>query len=177
MVNAAGSRPETPAARRLRRGPLRATVARYLIFAAVVVAAAVFVPSAAHTIAVTTGLQDGFVGTVFVALSTSLPELAVSISAVRMRAIDLAVGNILGSNLFNVLILAVDELFYTRGLLLGDASPTHAFTVLVVMAMSAIVVVALTFEQQTKRFVLASDALLILAAYVGNALLLLSLAE
>lgn len=158
-----------------RPATLTHVVGRYAFFAGIVVCAALLIPSSAHTIATATGLQDGFVGTVFVALSTSLPELAVSIAAVRMNAIDLAVGNMLGSNLFNVLILAIDEVFYTRGLLLGEASTTHAFTVLSVIAMSAIVVVALTFQQQSKRYLLASDALLILGVYVGNAALLLAM--
>ncbi len=147
---------------------------RYAGFAGVVVVAAILLPPAAETISQMSGLAESFVGTVFVALSTSLPELAVSIAAIRMNAIDLAVGNILGSNLFNVLILAIDDLFYTRGLLLANASPSHVFTVLSVIAMSAIAIIALTFGRQTKRYLLASDALLILGAYVANAVVLLS---
>ena len=153
---------------------LRQVVLRYVGWAAIVVLAALLLPPTAHRIAQMTGLQDSFVGTVFVALSTSLPELAVSIAAIRMSAIDLAVGNILGSNLFNVLILALDDIAYTRGPLLASAAPSHVFTVLATIAMSAIVVIGLTFQQQTKRYILAWDALLILLVYVGNAAILLA---
>jgi Ca2+/Na+ antiporter len=41
------------------------------------------------------------VGNLFLAISTSLPEVVVSLAAVRLGALDLAVGNVLGSNLFN----------------------------------------------------------------------------
>ena len=48
------------------------------------------------------GWRTTFVGTLFVAGATSLPELVVTISALRMGAVDLAIGNLLGSNLFNM---------------------------------------------------------------------------
>ncbi|HSK34297.1 MAG TPA: hypothetical protein VK903_12485, partial [Propionicimonas sp.] len=148
---------------------------RYALYAAVVVIAAVLLPPAAEAVVRMTGLQESFVGTVFLALSTSLPELAVSLKAVRIGAIDLAVGNILGSNLFNILILAFDDLAYTQGLLLADASASHIFTVVTVIAMSAVAIIGLTLQQPRKRFILASDAALILAAYIGNAALLLTI--
>lgn len=148
---------------------------RYGLFAAVVVVAAVLLPSTAEAVVRMTGLQESFVGTVFLALSTSLPELAVNLKAVRMGAIDLAVGNILGSNLFNILILAFDDLAYTQGLLLADASASHVFTVVTVIAMSAVAITGLTQHQPRKRFVLAWDAVLILVAYIGNAVLLLTI--
>ncbi len=49
-----------------------------------------------------------------------MPELAVTLSALRMGALDMAIGNLLGSNLFNVVIIAVDDLFYRPGALLAD---------------------------------------------------------
>jgi cation:H+ antiporter len=54
--------------------------------------------------------RTSFVGTVFVACANSLPELVVTISALRIGAIDLAIANILGSNLFNTLVLAIEDL-------------------------------------------------------------------
>lgn len=58
-------------------------------------------------------------GTQFVAAATSLPELAVTIAAVRIGAVDMAVANLLGSNLFDMLVLAVDDFFYVPGPLLA----------------------------------------------------------
>ena len=69
-----------------------------------------------------------FVGSLFVAMATTLPELAVTLSALRLGALDMAIGNLLGSNLFNVAIVAIDDLFYRPGDLLAHVSPVHAIT-------------------------------------------------
>lgn len=155
--------------------PARQVVLRYTLYAVVIVAAAMALPPLAEQIAVLTGLRESFVGTLLLAASTSLPEIAVSLAAVRMGAIDLAVGNLLGSNLFNILILALGDLAYVRGILLRDASDLHLVSVLATIGMSAIVIIGLTFRVRGKRFLLAWDAALIVAVYVGNLLLLLSL--
>lgn len=151
-------------------------VGRYAAVAAVVVGAALILPPAAEQIARMSGLEESFVGTVFLAVSTSLPELAVSLAAVRMGAVDLAVGNLLGSNLFNILILAIDDVAYTDALLVADASPSHLFTVMTTIAMSAIAIIGLTYPSASgKRFLLAGDAALMLVVYGGNAAMLVAL--
>ena len=55
----------------------------------------------ASALASTFGVEDGIIGLSIVALGTSAPELAASIAAVRSNKIDIAVGNVVGSNLFN----------------------------------------------------------------------------
>lgn len=144
----------------------------FAFHALVIVVAALALPQFAERIAQETGLGRTFVGTLLLAASTSLPELAVSAAAVRMGSIDMAVGNLLGSNVFNILILAVDDLFYTRGVLLADASPLHLISVLCTLMMSAVLTVGLLFQPAGKRFLLAWDALTILLIYLGNMVLL-----
>lgn len=151
---------------------LRAVVARYLFLALVIIAAALALPYFAEHIAEMSGLKASFVGTFFLALSTSLPEVAVSIAAVRSGSIDMAVGNLLGSNIFNVFILAVDDLFYTKGLLLKDASDIHLVSAFSVILMTAVVIIGLSYKARGKRFLLAWDAFLIFIIYMLNLLLL-----
>ncbi len=62
------------------------------------------------------------------ALSPSLPELAVTLSALRLDALGIAIGNLLDSNLFNVAILAEEDRLYRPGVLLADVSLVHAVT-------------------------------------------------
>lgn len=147
-------------------------IKNYILFASLIIVAALALPFFAEHIAEMTGLEKSFVGTFFLAVSTSLPEIAVSIAAVRMGSIDMAVGNLLGSNIFNILILAIDDLFYTKGLLLQDASPSHLISILSTILMSAVVVIGLSYHAKGKKFFLAWDAVVIFIVYIINLVLL-----
>ncbi len=101
-----------------------------LLCLAVVGYAGYFLSRNGDIIAEKTGLSASLIGLMLLASVTSLPELvtgisavtaanapeiAVTLSALRIGAIDMAIANLLGSNLFNITILAVDDLFYARG--------------------------------------------------------------
>ncbi|MBR5507550.1 MAG: calcium/sodium antiporter [Clostridia bacterium] len=60
---------------------------------------------AATKIAKVLGLSERFIGLTIVALGTSLPELFTSVSAARKGNADIAIGNIVGSNIFNILFV------------------------------------------------------------------------
>lgn len=156
---------------------LRQVVWRFAGFASLIVLAGLSLPYFAETIARESGLGSSFVGTLFLAGSTSLPEVAVSIAAIRMGAIDLSVGNLLGSNIFNILILAIDDLFYTKGHLLKDASDNNQVSVFSTILMSAVVIIGLTFRSEGKRYKLAWDAALIFLIYVVNMIILYMLPQ
>lgn len=151
---------------------LRKAILRYCIFAVIIITAALTIPYFAEDVAEQSGLGKTFVGTLFLAASTSLPEIAVSLSAIRMGSIDLSVGNLLGSNIFNIFILAIDDIFYTKGHLLKDASESNLISVICVIIMSAIVITGLTYRLETKRFMLALDAFFIFIVYTVNMILL-----
>ena len=155
---------------------LKKAITQYILFASITIAAALFLPYFAEHIAEMTGLGKTFVGTLFLAASTSLPEIAVSLAAIRMGTLDLAVGNLLGSNLFNIFILALDDLFYTKGHILKDADPANMISVFGTIIMSAVVIIGLTYHSPTKRFRLAWDAILIFLIYLVNMVLLYKLA-
>lgn len=60
---------------------------------------------AASAIARIAGLSERFIGLTIVALGTSLPELVTSVNAARKGKADIAIGNIVGSNIFNILFV------------------------------------------------------------------------
>lgn len=138
----------------------------YALAAIVVVAAALWLPRLGAELAAETGLGQAFVGSLFVAVTTSLPEIVVSLAAVRMGAVDMGIGNVLGSNLFNLLILGLDDLFYRRGPLLADAGPSHSVAIVAVVVMNAVFLIGLTSKVLTKRFVIAWDTGAIASVYV-----------
>ena len=61
--------------------------------------------NAATAIAVFMGLSERIIGLTIVALGTSLPELFTSVTAARKGNADIAIGNIVGSNIFNILFV------------------------------------------------------------------------
>jgi cation:H+ antiporter len=150
----------------------KTAVSRYVIHAAIVIAAAVFLPKIGEGIAETTGLGQTFVGSIFIAFSTTLPELTVSISAVRIGAIDLAIGNLFGSNIFNVAILAVDDIFFAKGPILSFTDPAHAISTVSAIAMTAIAIIGLTYRAEKKQLFLAWNSIGIVLVYVLNLILL-----
>jgi len=152
---------------------LKRATGLYLVNAAVVVGAALFLPRFAEEIARETGLGESFTGTLFLAASTSLPEIAVSVAAIRSGLLDMAVGNLLGSNMFNILILAVDDMFYTKGELLKDADDSNLVSVFSVIIMTSIATAGLIYQSKArKRFLLAWDTFLILLVFIFNLVLL-----
>jgi cation:H+ antiporter len=136
------------------------------VAAVFVVGAALWLPRLGAELARQTGLGEAFVESLFIAITTSLPEIAVSLAAVRIGAIDLGIGNVLGSNLFNLLILGLDDVFYRQGPLLTHADASHGIAILAVVMMNALFLTGLTYRVITKRFAVAWDTGAIAAVYV-----------
>lgn len=120
--------------------------------ALVLVVAATALPVIGEALAVNMGWEETFVGTIFLALVTSVPEVVISIEAVRIGAIDLAIGGILGSNLFDLLILAVEDLAYVDGPLLAAVGDEHILTALAALTMTGIALVGLCSRPKAKIF-------------------------
>lgn len=74
----------------------------YLVSASVVVAASLWLVQSADRVAIELGWSYTFMGSAVMAASTSLPELAVAVAALQMRAPRLALANLFGSNMFNM---------------------------------------------------------------------------
>ena len=146
---------------------LRGAVLRYTIAASVIGIAGTWMPFVGQELATTMGWKTTFVGTLMVAGATSLPELAVTVSSFRLGAVDMAIGNLLGSNLFDILVIALDDLAYTRGSLLHAASPAHAITAFAAVIMSGIFIVAMLYKPETRlRGTIGWVSLSLLVVYV-----------
>ncbi|MCB2059365.1 MAG: sodium:calcium antiporter [Novosphingobium sp.] len=149
---------------------LRGTLARYAAAAAVVAFAGGLLPFVGMEIVETTGLRTSFVGTLLIAAATSLPEAAVTIAALRRNAADMAIASLLGSNLFDILVIAIDDLAYPRGALLADVSPVHAASAFAAVIMNGIFIVALLFRPKNRFFGVASwVSLSLLSVYLLSA--------
>ncbi|HEX5635746.1 MAG TPA: sodium:calcium antiporter, partial [Gammaproteobacteria bacterium] len=141
----------------------------YGLASVVVVAAGIWLPFIGKSLADIMGWSEGFVGTLFVAAVTSLPEAAVTIAAVRLGALDMALGNLFGSNLFNMVILAIDDVFYLQGPLLSDVSSSHAVSALSAIIMTGIAIAGLFYRPKKRLFkTVGWVSLFLISVYLFN---------
>lgn len=144
---------------------LRRAILGFAAAAVVTLAAAPVFASAAKDLAEVTGLGTTFVGTWLVGLSTSLPELVASVAAVRMGAFDLAVGNLLGSNAFNVSILLWVDLAHPGASIFVEASRTHVLTLAFGILLMALGLAAIVYRAKRRFAMLEPDSALIVLTY------------
>ena len=157
-------KPDTPSTG--LRGPLL----RYGGSALFVVSAGAMLPYVATHIAAAMHWSNTFVGTVFVAFATSVPEAAVSMSAMWMRSVDLAVANLLGSNLFDAAIVGFDDLLFGGGPILSSVSPSHAVTALTASIMSGVAIIGFSYRPRGRLFHVSSwVGLALFCLYLFNA--------
>jgi cation:H+ antiporter len=93
-------------------------------------------------------------------------------AALKMGAVDMAIGNLFGSNIFNILILGIEDIFYTQGPLLSFVSHTHLVPVLTAIMMTAVAIIGLTYRAERKQLIIAWDSVVIVLLYLTNLLLL-----
>jgi cation:H+ antiporter len=145
---------------------LRRAIIGFLLASAVLVVVSPWMIQSSVRIAEITGLGTGFVGTALVAMVTSLPELVTTLAAARLGAYDLAVGELFGSNLFNLFALGLSDLFYVQGRFLGAVDPSFALVGLLAIILTGLGLVGNLTRTRERRFHLDVEALLIVIIYV-----------
>lgn len=152
---------------------LRQAVLRYMGAAALVVAAGIWLPFVAGDIADLMQWHQSFVGTLFVAFATSVPEMVVTVAALRIGSLDMAIGNLFGSNLFNIAILAVDDLLFLEGPLFAGVSSSHAISAFSAVIMTGVAIVGLLYRPRGRVLrTVGWASIFLFAIYIFNSYLL-----
>ena len=146
---------------------LRRAIVGYLVAAGVILVTAPMLAGAADELAEKTGLGRTFIGTTMVALSTSLPELVTTLTAVRLGAFDLALGNIFGRNAFNMMLLVPVDLAYS-GSLLAEVSRKHVLTCFAGILITAVAVLGQLYRVESRIRLLEPDAWLVIVLVFGT---------
>ncbi|WP_066187845.1 MULTISPECIES: sodium:calcium antiporter [Gracilibacillus] len=131
---------------------LKQGIIRFILAALTVFLAGSILTISGDEIAQQTGMNSSFVGSFLIAATTSLPELVTVLAAFQMAKYSVAVGAILGSNLFNLQLLVVTDVFYRKGAILNMVSPSSIMTALLGMIMIALTVYTL-LRPSVKRLV------------------------
>jgi cation:H+ antiporter len=152
--------------------PLRRGVIGFLLASAVLLLVVPLLVRATTDIAALTGIGATFIGTTALSLVTSLPELLAAWAAVRIGSPELAVGNLFGSSVFNMLGLGIADFFYTPGRLLGAIDPSFSLVALLGVLLTGMAMLGTLARLERRLFFIEVDALLIIATYAAGMYLL-----
>ena len=108
----------------------------------------------------------GFVGTALLSVVTSLPELVAALAAMRMGAFDMAVGNLFGSSVFNMLALGLADFFYLDGSFLSAIDPIFALVGLLGLLLTNMALLGNLSRIERKILFFEVDALAIVVVYL-----------
>ena len=130
------------------------------------------VGEAASALVELTPLSQSAVGTVFAAIANSLPELVAAIAAVRIGAVDLAVGDVIGGNSFEVLFLAAADFFYRPGSIYHQFDDDNLFIAVLAILMTGILLLGMLRRQRHGIAGIGFESALVLLLYLGSVALL-----
>lgn len=144
-------------------------MAWFIVSSLVIIGVGFYLPIVGKELAGIMGWTDSFVGVIFLAFVTSFPEFVVSFSLARMGRIDMLLGNIAGSNMFNIGIIFVIDVVYLKGNLLVEASPENVSVGLIAILMNFIVFFAVVRHSTYRIFnVISINGILLIVLYIIN---------
>ena len=143
---------------------------KFIFFLVIVMLLGVWMARSGEKIVVETGLSQTFTGTLLLGFATSLPEIIVSFAAIRAASIDMAVGNILGSNLFDLCIVPFLDLL-TEKPILGILTAGQVTATVLAVGLSAIAVIGLYVRKDTSRRINWDTGLIFIVGFLGFVIL------
>ncbi len=151
---------------------LRHGILGFSISALVLVLVVPQLVKASSDIATITGLGESFIGTALLSVVTSLPELLAALAAVRIGAFDMAVGNLFGSSVFNMLALGAADFFYLDGRFLGAIDPSFALVGMLALLLTNMALMANLARIERRVLFIELDSLSIILIYAAGMYLL-----
>jgi cation:H+ antiporter len=151
-----------------RRASLPGMLIGFIIAAVIVLAAGTCAARAAGALVDDTAADESLMGAVFLAFATSLPELVTTVAAVRRGALTLAVSNIVGGNVFDVLFVCFADVAYRDGSIYHAAGPPEFFVTALAIALNVLLLLGLLDRQERGVGNIGFESALILILYVAG---------
>lgn len=146
----------------------------FALSAAITAAAGFVVSQSAEALVEQTHLSESAVGTLFAAVSTSLPELVTAVAAVRRGALNLAVGDVIGGNSFDLLFLAAADVSYRAGSIYHAFTPENVFVAVLAILMTGVLLLGMLLRERHGIAGIGFESALILLLYAGSVVVLLA---
>ncbi len=168
--------PEDPTTqKRLEDWSTRRLALTFAAFAVVILVAGFIISLIAEALAEQTGLGTSFIGATLLAASTSLPELSVAITAVRLKKYEMAFANIFGSNGIIVVLLFIGDIFYREGPILNEADNSIIYIAAAGIVMTAVYLTGMIERKDRTILRFGIDSAVVLAIYLTSVFVLYQL--
>ena len=148
--------------------PVLQVTGTFIISAIAIIAAGFLLTESSQALMQHTGLSQSFVGALLVAAGTSIPELVTAVAAVRRGALTLAVGGIIGGNIFDTLFAGAADIAYTEGSVYHAISPDESFLITLTILLTAILLVGLLHRQKQGVANIGFESAAILILYLSG---------
>lgn len=149
----------------LERLSMQALVSRFAAASGLILVCGILLVQTSDALAQQTGLGRSFVGATLLAATTSLPEVATTIMAVRLRAYTMAISNIFGSNLIMIILLLPADIAYRPGPVLAEADASAIFAIVSGIVLTVVYVIGLIIRSRRTVQGVGLDSLLVIALY------------
>lgn len=143
-------------------------IAKLTGFAAVIFVAGFMLSLAGDALAAQSGLGTSFVGFLLVGMSTSLPELSTITAAIRLKRHEMAVGDILGSNLFNLLLIFLTDIVYVGDPVLNHVGWFEIVASLIGIVMTGILLLGMLERRDQTILRMGYDAAAMIVVFLGG---------
>lgn len=158
-------------------GSIKLLIVKLIAVSTVIFAAGFLLSMSGDALAEQSGLGTSFVGFVLVGISTSLPELSTISAAVRLKRHEMAVGDILGSNLFNLLLIFLTDIIYVGDPVLNHVGRFEIVASLLGIVMTGILLLGLLERRHHTVFKMGYDSAAMLAVFLGGVAILYGLSR
>lgn len=156
-------------------GPLGRIIAGIAIGGAFILGAGFVLARSGEALAEQTGLGSSFFGAVFLAAATSLPEMSIVFSAVRLRRYEMAIADVLGANLFCLALLFLVDAVYAGPPVLNEVGRFATFAALLAIVATGLFLAGLLERRHGMVWHMGVDSIVVLAAYFGGLFVLYQL--
>lgn len=154
--------------------PIVPLIGRFAVLAALIAVLGWLLARTGGVLAMRTGINQTVLGGLFTAVATSFPELVTAVAAVRIGALTLAVGNIMGGNAFDVIFLSVADIAYREGSIFHAMGTRPQFLILLTLLLTSVLLLGLIRRQKHGFANIGFESLLVLLCYAGGFVLIVT---
>ncbi|GEK58965.1 hypothetical protein CHL76_06675 [Marinococcus halophilus] len=145
---------------------IRRTIIKFITFAVIIFISGSTLSISGDIMSTTTGISATAVGSILVATATSLPDAVSVFVALRLANVNMAIGTILGSNIFNVLVTAIGDAFYRGGSIWVDTSNQTTVVAVAGFVLTGLVMIIVKRDRTRNAFTYMLPSLVVVTGYM-----------